>query len=194
MRTIYIVASRTNTRLGTLIRIATGFRYNHVSLALSSDLTPMYSFSRYHQTQPFYGGFVEESMRRYLMTDEDFEYVCYEVPVTAAAYEHLCHHLARMQAQADKYRYSFIKAGSSYFSFLKYDAGDACTCLSFVNDVLRLVGVLSDGQDYHSIRALCQFLEIFPHEARVLTRCHRQNYAWHNDPYLASDWDMSEEG
>ena len=61
-----IVASRTPSFLVQIIRLATKFKHNHVSISLNDDLVPLFSFARYNYNSPFHGGFVEESWLRYL--------------------------------------------------------------------------------------------------------------------------------
>ena len=62
-RQLYIVISQTGTLLSRILKQITGAEYNHASISLSRDLERMYSFGRRHPYNPFWGGFVIESLR-----------------------------------------------------------------------------------------------------------------------------------
>jgi len=59
---IYLVLTQTSSFLSQMIRVYTGADYNHISIALSSDLEPMYSFGRRQAYNPYWGGFVKEHL------------------------------------------------------------------------------------------------------------------------------------
>ncbi len=58
---IFIVITQTGTILSNLLKVITRAEYNHISIALSSDLDYMFSFGRKNAYFPFWGGFVIES-------------------------------------------------------------------------------------------------------------------------------------
>jgi len=60
---IYLVLTQTSSVLSRMIKIFTGAEYNHISLAFSQDLEPMWSFGRRHPYNPFWGGFVKEHIK-----------------------------------------------------------------------------------------------------------------------------------
>lgn len=62
MRKIYIVLTYTGTFLSKLIRMYTKEEYAHVSISFSETLDEMYSFGRLNPYNPFFGGFVKESI------------------------------------------------------------------------------------------------------------------------------------
>lgn len=57
---IYLVLTYTSTFFSRMIRVYTRSRFCHISIALTEDLEPMYSFGRRHAYNPFWGGFVKE--------------------------------------------------------------------------------------------------------------------------------------
>lgn len=65
-RPIYIMVSQTDTGIARLIRNVTHYPYNHVSLTLDPSFENWYSFARYVQDAPLYGGFIHESPARLL--------------------------------------------------------------------------------------------------------------------------------
>lgn len=65
-RPVYIMVSQTDTGIARLIRAVTHYPYNHVSLTLDPELSSWYSFARYTQDAPLYGGFIRETPARLL--------------------------------------------------------------------------------------------------------------------------------
>lgn len=63
-RWLYVMVSRTDTRMGRMIRCFTRGEYNHVSLAL--DPEHFVSFARYRSDVPLAGGYVTEPPERLL--------------------------------------------------------------------------------------------------------------------------------
>lgn len=60
-RSMYVLFSRQNTKIGCFIRVfLRNSRYSHVALSLDEKLYTVYSFSRKRHDSPFSGGFVRE--------------------------------------------------------------------------------------------------------------------------------------
>ncbi len=57
---LYLVLTQTGSIWAQAIKVYTRDAYNHVSIALSPDLDPMFSFGRRQTYNPFWGGFVKE--------------------------------------------------------------------------------------------------------------------------------------
>ncbi len=57
---IYLVLTQTGSILSRLIKVYTRSEFNHISISLSEDLDPMWSFGRRQPYNPFWGGFVKE--------------------------------------------------------------------------------------------------------------------------------------
>lgn len=62
MKKIYIVLTYTGTILSKIVKIYTRREFSHVSIALDEDLKEMYSFGRINAYNPFWAGFVHESV------------------------------------------------------------------------------------------------------------------------------------
>lgn len=62
MKKIYIVLTYTGTILSKIVKIYTRKEFSHVSISLDEDLEHMYSFGRINAYNPFWGGFVQESV------------------------------------------------------------------------------------------------------------------------------------
>ena len=187
-KSIYIIISRTNTKMGKFIRTVTQYDYNHVSLSLNDTLTPMYSFARYHQDKPFTGGFVEESWLRYLLKDKDIELIIFDIEIEKSVYEKSVELLNRFIASKEEHRYNFVEAIRSYFPLNQKVEGTNHTCLSFVVAVLNELGVLEKETSIKNIKKLYEEIEEYDHIKRVINREERQDFLkyheWNNDEYL----------
>ena len=86
---LYIMISRTNTKMGNFIRFSTRYAYNHVSLSLDKELKSFVSFARMVQDAPLYGGFVTESLQRFLHNGKNSQVKIYEVNITKEKYDNL---------------------------------------------------------------------------------------------------------
>ncbi len=62
LKKVYIILSHTGTVLSRVIKTYTKDEYSHVSIALDENLNEMYSFGRLNAYNPFWGGFVHESI------------------------------------------------------------------------------------------------------------------------------------
>lgn len=60
---IYLILTQTDSFPSRMIKVYTRAEYNHISIALSSDLKPMFSFGRRKPHNPWIGGFVMEHLR-----------------------------------------------------------------------------------------------------------------------------------
>jgi hypothetical protein len=65
-RPVYIMVSRTDTGIARLIRNVTHYDYNHVSLTLDPSFESWYSYARYAEDTPLWGGFIRETPARLL--------------------------------------------------------------------------------------------------------------------------------
>lgn len=62
MKKIYIVLTHTGTVLSRMIKMYTKGNFSHISIALDKELNQMYSFGRLNPYNPFWAGFVHESI------------------------------------------------------------------------------------------------------------------------------------
>lgn len=145
-RYIYIVISQTGTMLSRLLKVITGAKYNHASISLTKDLKTMYSFGRLWAYNPFWGGFVKESLhygtfRRFSNTDA----VIAAIPIEEECYEKLEKFLADMYKQREKYHYNYIGlilAGVK----IHYCSQNTYYCSEFVRDVLIQFEIMESEQ------------------------------------------------
>ena len=147
---IYIVFSTTHNRIGKAIRKITRETYNHVSIALDRDLNEMYSFARRYYRTPFYGGFVKEYSKRFIVNDQTANIAICRIPVTPQQHRTLCELLSGMYQDKDNYLYNHISAFCALFH-KTVEAKDAYTCLEFCLSVLRMVDQPFEKNQYFSL-------------------------------------------
>lgn len=147
---LYIMISRTNTKMGNFIRFFTRYDYNHVSLSLDKELKSFVSFARIVQDAPLYGGFVTESFERFLHKGKNSQVKIYEVDITQEKYNNL----EKLFSLADNPNNGLVY---NYLDALMTPVGinikikGAYTCLSFANTVL--------GTNCKNIKALSNTLK-----------------------------------
>ena len=86
---LYLMISRTPTKMGKFIRIFTRFSYNHVSLSLDPTLQHWVSFARYVQQVPLAGGFVQENAPRFSAMAGSIPVRIYRVELSESHYRGL---------------------------------------------------------------------------------------------------------
>ena len=134
-RSLYIMLSRTDTRMGRFIRTCSNYPYNHVSLTLDPTFRTWYSFARYHHNAPFYSGFIREPVERFLADKENISVRVFriEIPVERARrIEQLCLQAGRPETRL---MYNYFDAAVSVLG-KKIAIAGAYTCLSFACAIL----------------------------------------------------------
>jgi len=139
---IYIVFSKTCSKMGKCIRFVTRNQYNHVSLSFSPELEIMYSFARYNINSPFVGGFVLETQQRYFACNKPVEIKICKVPVSAERYIVIKHTIETFCAKKDEMIYNSLNAVLSVFH-KEYKLENAYTCIEFAAFVLEMKGICS---------------------------------------------------
>lgn len=148
---LYIMISRTQTGMGKLIRLFTGYRYNHVSLSLDPTFRSWVSFARYHCDAPLYGGYIVEPAERLLSGGSSMVRI-FSIDITG---ERQCE-LEKLFSEAGVLppvrMYNTFDALAAPFG-KHIPISDSFTCLSFACAVL--------GQQFASIRKLDEYLTPF---------------------------------
>ena len=153
MGSIYIVFSATPYKMGKMIRTVLRNPYNHISLSFDEDLSTMYTFARFHENMPLYGGFVSESPRRYQRGGHCAHIKVCRVDVPEENYRALREFVARMEARSRKYIYNLY---SAFFTplHLRLMIRDSYTCAEFVGDALSIAGLGIPMGSFHSLKGL----------------------------------------
>lgn len=142
--------SHTDTGVGKLIRLITGYPYNHVCMTLDPSFRNWVSFARYVQDTPLYGGFIREPVERYLAKGEQIDVRIFAVTISQEKYQAL-EELFRLAGTRDpRLRYNLLSLVTLTFGF-EVPISGAYTCLGFANKVL--------GTRHKSIKSLNTQLE-----------------------------------
>ena len=147
---LYVMISKTNTKMGNFIRFFTRYDYNHVSLSLDKELKSFVSFARIVQDAPLYGGFVTESFERFLHKGKNSLVKIYEVDITKEKYNNLKKLFSLADNPDNGLVYNYLDALMTPVG-INVKIKGAYTCLSFANTVL--------GTNCKNIKALSDTLK-----------------------------------
>ncbi|MBQ9079829.1 MAG: hypothetical protein IJY27_02045 [Clostridia bacterium] len=142
---LYLIFSHTNNRMGGVIRTVTRYDYNHVSVALTSNLSKIYSFARHHHDTPFYGGFVCESATRFIKDDTVANVKIYAIPVSERQHRIAKNYINKVEREKGKYLYNMFSAATFPFH-RRVNIDRAYTCVEFAVSVLRRIGAPRHGR------------------------------------------------
>jgi len=157
---IYVVFSATPYKMGRLIRFITATPYNHVSIALDSNLDEMYGFARRYYRTPFYGGFVKENLARYQINGQCAQVKICQIPIESEAFLSLRDHIDKMYCNKEQYLYNFLSILTMPFH-RRANVKDARTCVEFAVDVLHHSLGNQLPLKYYSIKNLAQHLDSY---------------------------------
>lgn len=140
MKKIYIIFSKTDLKIGKMIRLVTQNEYNHTSVCLKEDLSRFYSFSRVYRNNPLIGGFVTESPCRYTLSSR-VRIKIVEIAVSDEKYELVREHILMMKDRGDEYVYNFFSAAVYPFG-RSFSRNNAFTCAEFTHSILKIAGIV----------------------------------------------------
>lgn len=158
MKTAYIVFSATPYKMGRFIRAVLHNEYNHVSLAFEEDLSVMYSFARFHENAPLYGGFVTESPCRHVRAEESSRIKVCRIDMEEEHYLRLREFVSRMEQDGHRYIYNMYSAVLSPLH-IRFLIRDSYTCAEFVGDALSIAGLELPRGAFHSLSRIQRLLE-----------------------------------
>jgi len=139
---IYVVLTKTDTIVARTIRRLTGAEYSHVSLSLSDDLSPMYSFARKYINFPFYGAMVKEEVGRGVYGKFPKVPCCiFKIPVTKVQYQGVKNQVETMWQNSNIYGYNYIGLVYNYFGKSRHYE-NRFFCSEFVYHVLNQNGII----------------------------------------------------
>ncbi len=138
---IYVVLSKTPTKVGGAIRKLAGITYNHASIAFDRELIQLYSFARRQYKNPLDAGLVREhpewfSLRRHNHVDVRI----YKIPVTREQYLKGKTRILEIKHDSDGYLYNLFSV--LFFPFMKgFETYKAYSCAEFVAHMIRTMGI-----------------------------------------------------
>ena len=134
---LYIMLSRTNTRIAQLIRCCTRSKYNHVSLSLDERFQNFVSFARYNQDVALAGGYVTEPADRILHSGEQIPVKIFRVEIGKSQHAQL--QSLFMQAGNRDSGLIYNTLGAIFtILHLRLRINGAYTCLEFASTILGL--------------------------------------------------------
>ena len=136
MKKIYIIQTDTGTVLSKIIKIFTKDEYAHVSISLDKELKRMYSFGRLNPYNPFWGGFVHESI--YAGTFNRFPKTkakIYSIEITEEQYKIIAEEIEKIQELKEKYKFNILGLFAVGFK-IKIRANQSFYCAEFVKHLL----------------------------------------------------------
>ena len=143
MKKIYVVLTHTGTLLSKVIRCYTKDEFSHVSISLDEELEEMYSFGRLNPYNPFWGGFVHESIKngtfkRFKNTRTEI----YSLNIEDEQYNRLVKIINHFKMNTQKYSFNIL--GLACVSIKrKIRRKNNFYCAEFVKHVLKSVGITS---------------------------------------------------
>ncbi len=176
-RHIYIIFSKTPSKLGKFIRTVTRSKYNHISIALDENFSKFYSFARYKYDSPLVGGFIEESPLRYNSSIVQI----YKISVNRIRYHKVCHQIEKMVNEKEKYIYNTASAMTFLFH-RRVLVLDSYTCVEFATYILGLCGVIKyRKKDFYNFQKIATILDSYKiYEGKFLVS---PSNDWENDEY-----------
>ena len=151
VKSIYIVISQTGTWLSTLIKLYTKQKINHVSISLENSLSDMYSFGRINPSNPFSGGFAQESIYDgvYKMFP-NCRCAIYRITVTDEQYNKVKEIIEEFKRKRHHYRYNFL---GLFYIVLHMDKPRKrhYFCSQFVSEVLTRSGIAKFDKPFHLV-------------------------------------------
>ncbi len=157
---LYVIFSATPLKMGTIIRTATGERYNHVSLSLSPRLEKMYSFARRYKSTPLYGGFVCETPARYRHKGKTAEIFVCALPVSDEQYGEISKIFEEMEKSRLQYNYNLFSAALAPLS-LRFPIKNFFTCAEFAAYIISSVYPKVRADKFYSVDDLRHLLSDF---------------------------------
>jgi hypothetical protein len=151
---LYIVLVKSPTVLSRTIAFLKGDQYTHAALAFDRELDLMFSFGRRHPYNPFWGGFMHESLDRGLYgLFETLSGLIMEIPVTAAQYRQACALVGVFVSQREQYGFNTLGLLSHATSW-RFRQEYNFYCAEFVYHVLHECGIGELGLARECVRPI----------------------------------------
>ncbi|MDD5946989.1 MAG: hypothetical protein PUC41_04235 [Oscillospiraceae bacterium] len=143
-RSVYVVLTRTGTRVARVIRILTRKPYSHASISKDSSLQELFSFCRNNPRFPLPATFNEEYVGKGVFgLYDNIPCEIYEVPLTEAQYSEFCKQLLHFQNYRQLYSYSLLGLLSVPLQ-IQHELRYKFVCSQFVAYILQECNVKLD--------------------------------------------------
>jgi hypothetical protein len=143
MRKIYIMLSYTGTAPSKIIKLFSKEKYSHVSIALDSELTELYSFARKRVNNPFIGGFIKEDIgdgiyKKFYNT----KCLIYSIEVPDEQYKEVENIIKEFEVKKHSLHYNIIGLLGVMLN-VPIERRNHYFCSQFVSEVLLRSGVIN---------------------------------------------------
>ncbi len=189
---IYVILSRTPTRIGKIIRCCTHSEFNHVSISLDEDMLEMYSFARLSAKNPFVGGMVKENPYRFsLGNSKEVNVKIYRISVTHKQYEQITDFIYETYTDQEKYYYNLIGVFNVIFKS-NLQVYKTYICTEFVSEVFKQgdIALLEKRcntvsfKDFESALAPYLFYSGDLYEYPYLSESYKEGYYFEKDDFF----------
>ena len=145
---VYIVLTRTRTKVARLIRLYTKDPYSHVSISFDDDLSTLYSFARRKIHNPLDAGFIEEHIDSGIF-GRDTEITCavYQLKLRKEQYVRIKELVSEFLQNPMEYGYNFRGLFSAAFN-RPYTKPKQFFCSQYVAWLLGTAGVQVISKKY----------------------------------------------
>lgn len=139
MKAVYVLLTRTQTKVAALVRHFGHVKYyNHCSFALDKELTQLYAFARPEQHGLLLGKMVRETKDRYTYGDTmNIPSCVLEIPVTDQQYEMISSRVHEIENDKE-YMYNFLSVITHPFTG-GLSVYKSYSCVEFVAALLKLI-------------------------------------------------------
>ena len=144
MKKIYIILTNSGSVLSRIIKFYTKKEFSHVSISLDRKLVHMYSFGRLKPTNPFFAGFVHESIRHGTFYRFKNTTTCiYSIDVEDEQYEIIKMAIKEFKRKRRAYKFNIIWLFAVALH-IKIKTKNSFYCAEFVKDVLQRANLAKD--------------------------------------------------
>ena len=106
---IYVVVTKTRTKVSKLIRLLSRQPYSHASIAFDRELNEMYSFARRSRRNIFNSGFIKEKIDAGILGSDDRITCCvFCLPLTVEELERIRKEIEICKRRPWEYNYNYI--------------------------------------------------------------------------------------
>lgn len=147
MKKIYFILTDTGTVLSKIIKFFMKDEFAHISLSLDRDLNQMYSFGRLNPYNPFWGGFVHESIKK--GTFKRFPKTRARIVVlniTDEQYEKLKFLILKIRENRDEFGFNVLGLFALYFK-IKRKKQRSFYCAEFIKYITEKSEIALDLPD-----------------------------------------------
>ena len=145
---VYIVLTRTRTKVARLIRLYTKEPYSHVSISFDDDLSTLYSFARRKIHNPLNAGFIEEHIDSGIFgMDTEISCAVYQLKLKKEKYNCIKGLVSELLQNPLEYGYNFRGLFSAAFN-RPYTKPKKFFCSQFVAWLLGNAGIKLISKKY----------------------------------------------